>query len=416
MADEAIKDVPFEEMMDPGQQPPPPPPMDDKVSDQVRKARDVIPVDERGFRPETFGQWIDIAKDMCKATLMLPEHLHHNAPVMAGLLEIASRFRLSPYMLASQTYVQNERLCFQAQAFGAILYASGLLIGRLRFDFNGEGEDMTCTVSGRFRDDPDVIHTATTPTLKQLHPGHITKTKDGQRFTFVKGSPLWDRDAEQQLGYFGERRWIRRHAPDACMGMYTREELMDIDGYRVERDGAIPLSADRLGQLDTGEGWGDGTHVDVDLASIQPEPKPEPEPVKPPRSYVNPGRKGAAPPAKRPAKLTKPKLLSPKTRPVKPPKPPRAQPPTNAQVKAAAKRAEKPPAPRTAPIPKWVDYVTRTEEWIKGMGGEEAGTAEGRWEGEREERDKSQVPIGERSRLRALLDRKVTQLALKEPK
>jgi len=60
----------------------------------------------------------------CKAYLMLPSHLHNNPPVMAGLLEIAARFQLSAYMLASQTYVQNNRLCFQAQAFGGILYAS----------------------------------------------------------------------------------------------------------------------------------------------------------------------------------------------------------------------------------------------------------------------------------------------------
>lgn len=401
----------------PKEEPQPPPPMDgngkgkaETISDSVRKAREVIPVDERGFRPETFAQWIDIAKDMCKATLMLPPHLHHNAPVMAGLLEIASRFQLSPYLLASQSYVQNARLCFQAQAFGAILYASGLLIGRLRFEFHGEGEDMTCTVSGRFKDDPDVIHSATTPTLKQIHPGHTQK--DGK--TFVKGSPLFDRDPEQQLCYFAERRWIRRHAPDACMGMYTREEIADIDGYRVERAGGIPLSADRLGQLDTGEGWGDGAHVDMDLASIRPETQelpaeePEPPPSPPPRG----GRK---PPRQPPAKPVRKKIatIRVKTR----GKPPR--PPTRAQVQAIAKRAEKPPAPRDrvrTPSPKWFDYVTNTENWIKGMSDEQANTAEGRWEGERQDRDRIQVPIGERSRLRALLDRKLAQLAPKESK
>jgi hypothetical protein len=64
-------------------------------------------------------------------------------------------------------------------------------------------------------------------------------------------------------------------------------------------------------------------------------------------------------------------------------------------------------------MPRWLDYVTETEAWIKKLSADEAPQAEGRWEGERAERDKVQVPIGERSRLRALLDRKLAQLAPK---
>src|SRR5262249_38287799 len=110
------------------------------------------------------------------------------------------------------------------------------------------------------------------PPLKEIHPGHVQK--DGK--TYVKGSPLWDRDTEQQLCYFGERRWIRRFAPDACMGMYTREEIEELDEFRAERTGGIPLTVDRLGRLDTGEGWREGNHVDLDLATLRPE-QPEPE-------------------------------------------------------------------------------------------------------------------------------------------
>jgi len=155
---------------------------------------------------------------------------------------------------------------------------------------------MICTVSGVFKDDPQTICAATTPTLKQLHPGYSTKEKDGVKKTFVAGSPLWDKDPEQQLAYFGERRWIRRFAPDACMGMYTREEIDEIDEYRAARGESVPLDPDRLGQLATGEGWGEGEHLDTDLAAIAPEEpdwtdegfeqiKPEPkQPTKPPHA------------------------------------------------------------------------------------------------------------------------------------
>jgi hypothetical protein len=389
----------------------------DTISDRVQRAREIIPVGDRGPTPSTYAQWVDIAKDVCKAYLMLPKHLHDNPPVVAGLLEIAARFQLSPYMLASQTYIQNDRLCFQAQAFGALLYASKLLLGRLHFEFRGEGEDMTCTVSGRFKDDPDTICVATTPPLKLIHPGHVQK--DGK--TFVKGSPLWDKDAEQQEAYFGERRWIRRFAPDVCMGMYTKEEMAELDDYRADRAGAIPLTSDRLGQLETGEGWREGGHVHVDLAAIEaPEDGEWPAEVEPglaPRQEASkPARPGRRKPVQRPkttGRATKPSP-SQKARPGRPDRSGRhrSQPPTRAEVKAAVKRAEHPPRRVIAQPPRWLNYVARADAWIGSV--TDPDKAERQWDKERDERDDLQVPMGERSRLRAILDRKIAQLQPKK--
>ena len=79
-------------------------------------------------------------------------------------------------------------------------------------------------------------------------------------------------------------------------------------------------------------------------------------------------------------------------------------------VNRAVGRAEKPAKKATAPLPKWLDYVTSGETWIKAVSTlAEAELADGRWESERDHRDKVQVPMGERSRLRALLDRKLAQ-------
>lgn len=390
-----------------GQQP-------DTISERVQRAREIIPVGDRGLAPANYAQWIDIAKDVCRAYLMLPEHLHNNAPVMAGILEIAARFNLSAYMLASKTYVQNKRLCFEAQAFAAILYASKLLKGRLRFDFHGEGMDRTCTVSGIFKDDPDTILMATTPPLGEIHPGHVQK--DGK--TFVKGSPLWDKDVEQQISYYAERRWIRRFAPDVCMGMYAPDEIAEIDRYRADSQGAIPLEADRLGQLDTGEGWREGRHVERDLAAVaeaedwpieavtvEPEPEPEPERPRPARRKAMErrkpvGRPMAAPPSPPPRK--------PAAKTARPVGRRRAKPPPPAVIKRIARRAERPPQKVVTRGPRWLDYVQQAETWIHAASDPDA--AEKRWDDERDQRDDLQVPMGERSRLRAILDRRIAKL------
>lgn len=382
------------------------------ITERVRRARQVIPVGDRGVTPTDYAQWIDIAKDVCRAYLMLPKHLHDNPPVMAGLLEIAARFKLSAYMLASKTYVQNDRLCFESQAFGAILYASGLLRGRLRFEFHGEGEDTTCIVSGTFVDDPDTVCMATSPPLKLVHPGRTQK--EGR--TYVKGSPLWDKDPEQQLAYFAQRRWIRRYAPDCCAGMYTKEEMAELDDYRVATSGAIPLSSNRLGQVATEEGWREGRHhAELELAATAPEPvepePPEPSPVpmkrrpapKPPAKSLR--SKAAQKPAQAPK--TKGKPGRPPTR--KPHSGRLGRPPSRADIKAVVKRAESPPKRPTPRPPRWLDYVTRSEAWI-GAIVDAPDQAEQRWDREHTLRDQLQVPMGERSRLRAMLERKLTPL------
>jgi hypothetical protein len=311
-------------------------------------------------------------------------------------------------MLASQTYVQNDRLCFQAQAFGALLYASGLLRGRLHFEFRGEGEGMLCVVSGRFKEDSDTICIATTPPIKLVHPGHVQKESK----SYVKGSPLWDKDPEQQLAYFGERRWIRRFAPDVCMGMYTKEEMIELDEFRGERTGAIPLSPDRLGQLDTGEGWGEGEHVDMSLAAIAPEDgewpaEAEPE-VVPPQEAPKPARPGRRKPVQRPKATGRAKAPTPQKAPPAKPGRRRPQPPSRAEIKAAVRRAEQPPRRVVAQPPKWLDYVQRADAWIGAV--TDPDKAERQWDKERDERDDLQVPMGERSRLRAILDRKLVPL------
>lgn len=412
MSDEPL-DVPHDDIIEPTrvEKPPPQANGEETITDSVRKSREMIPVGDRGLAPTSFAQWIDVAKAMAKATSMLPAHLHNNPAVLAGIIEIASRFKLSAYMLANQTYMPpgGKQLAFQAQAFGAMLYASGLLLGRLHFEFSkGDNpDDMTCTVSGRFKDDPNTIHSATTPTLKQVRP---PRNADG----IVKGSPLYDKDPEQQLAYFGERRWIRRYAPDVCMGMYTPEEIVEIDDYRVGQHGAIPLSVDRLGQLDTGEGWGRGDHLDLDLAAIEPEPRPEPpaEPEPPKATGKAPGkaRKGAAVAGR--AK-TAPVVKARPAAAVAPRRRPLARPPTAMEVRRTADRA-KVARPAGASDVLWPGYVEKLEQWIGEVTAETAETALAVWEDGREARDKARVPIGERSRLRAMLERKVAALQPKD--
>src|SRR5262249_31601077 len=222
------------------------------------------------------------------------------------------------------------------------------------------------------------------------------------------------RDTEQQLCYFGERRWIRRFAPDACMGMYTREEIEELDEFRAERTGGIPLTVDRLGRLDTGEGWREGGHVDLDLATLTPE-QPEPEIIASPEPEPEP-KKAEKPPRaarRRPAQARK--AAARERRAPEPKKRPRGgRTPSRKEVVGVVSGAQTPPRRPQALPPKWLDYVQKADAWIAAAKDPEA--AEARWDKERDERDDLQVPMGERSRLRAILDRKIEAAKPKDEK
>lgn len=187
----------------------------------IERATDV-PVNATGTAPENLGQLIDYAQYMAKAQQAIPLHLRNNVGACMAVIEISQKGGLSPYMVANKTYIQNDRLCFESQLFHAFLMQSGQLHGRLRVRYTGEGDQRRCIVSGLLRGETEP-HELTSPTLKELHPGHTDK--NGKRY--VKGSPLWDKKPDVQLFYDTSRDWTRMYCPVAVLGIYTPEEMLE---------------------------------------------------------------------------------------------------------------------------------------------------------------------------------------------
>src|SRR5262249_42776931 len=121
----------------------------DETSDLVRQARELIPVSQAGVTPVNFAQQIDYAQAMAKARSAIPKHLQGNVGDCLAIIDIASRASMSPYMLAAHSYIQNNILCFDSQAYHALAQASGLLDGDLVADWKGDGDELVCVVSCR---------------------------------------------------------------------------------------------------------------------------------------------------------------------------------------------------------------------------------------------------------------------------
>ncbi|NKB78535.1 recombinase RecT [Ochrobactrum daejeonense] len=116
------------------------------------------------------------------------------------------------FAVASKSYSVNGTIAYEAQLIAAVVNTRSGIKGRLKYAYNGTGNDMTCTVSGVLDGE---TYEYTSPSI-----GSIT----------TKNSPLWKSDPQQQLGYFAARSWARRYVPEVLLGVYDREEAQEFQG------------------------------------------------------------------------------------------------------------------------------------------------------------------------------------------
>ena len=397
---------------------------DATITDDVRKGRESIAVlPGQGLSPDQMAKLADVALTMAKGRYSIPEFLKGNPGDCFAILNMAVRTNLDPYMISQFTYIQNGRLCLMSVMYHSLAIVSGYLLAPLRDTYEGEGDSLTCTVTGRVRGEP-LPYVMQSQPVKALHPGH--SAKDGKQF--VKGSPLWDKDPKQQLFYHTSRNFVRKYTPLAILGGMVAED--EIDEY-IDHEPS-PGLVERLSDPErpqTGEGFRDGKHLDQELARIaanEPDEPDEPdEEAPPPEKPTSRARKaitramkgrkgiGKAPPKKTHQRAPEPVAKAPKdarrekVAPVGRGQRPKPM-PTPKEVKAAADRAEEAPKPKLAKRLPWFDYVELTEQWIAAATDEKK--AEERWDMEFDMRDELVVPIKERTRLRAKLDEKIATL------
>jgi hypothetical protein len=173
----------------------------------------------------TFVQYreaVEFAKIMCQSRHSIPAYLQQNVGDCLALITQSLRWSLEPFWLAQHSYVTNpdakgSLIAYDAAVHAAIVLSKGSIKGRPRYRFAGEGDQRTCTISATFIGEVEP-HEYTTPPLIQCRPPM------NDRGT-VRGSPLWVKDPDQQLGYYAIRNWGRRYCPEVLGGVYDRDEF-----------------------------------------------------------------------------------------------------------------------------------------------------------------------------------------------
>lgn len=188
---------------------------------QIATQQQRVPMDSVGvtssltgskIAPQNLGEVVKFAEVMARADIALPKHLRGNAGACMAVALQAMEWNLSPFAVASKSYAVNGAIAYEAQLIAAVVNTRSGIKGRLRYQFDGEGPSLTCTVTGVL-DGEECTYTS--PPM-----GSIT----------TKNSPLWKSDPQQQLGYFAARSWARRHCPEVILGVYDRDEAEEFRG------------------------------------------------------------------------------------------------------------------------------------------------------------------------------------------
>ncbi|MCB5205047.1 recombinase RecT [Neorhizobium sp. T786] len=175
---------------------------------------------DNGFAvtPQTLSDIVEFAKFMCQSNAGIPQYLRGNAPDCAAITMQALKWNFDPFSVAQKSYKVKDVLAYEAQLIAAVVNTRSGIKGRLKYTYDGEGNTLTCTVTGILEGEE---YAYTSPSV-----GSIT----------TKNSPLWKTDPQQQLGYYSARSWARRYTPEVLLGVYDRDEAEDFRGPDKAKD------------------------------------------------------------------------------------------------------------------------------------------------------------------------------------
>jgi hypothetical protein len=196
---------------------------------QPRPSREVRVVEDNSalqnlFDTARFEHMHRIATAMAGASL-IPDHLMMKDKQLLSKEQIvgncflvvnqAVRWQMDPFSVAPETYAVGGKLAFQGKLVAAVINARAGLRERLRYTFEGAGDNRKVTVHGTFRD--EVEERTVDLTVKEA------KTTN----------QMWTKDPDQKLIYSASVKWARRHCPEIILGVLTEDDLERMASERM---------------------------------------------------------------------------------------------------------------------------------------------------------------------------------------
>ncbi|GAA0907507.1 hypothetical protein GCM10009552_15530 [Rothia nasimurium] len=172
--------------------------------------------------PTSMGEAMHLAEIMSQANL-LPDHLRGKPGDCLLVVMQAQRWGMDPVSVAQCTSVVRGKLCYEGKLVAAALYATGSVEGRIKYAYSGTGRARKVVVSAVPRGEDDAV------------------SVEGTVEQWATDNKNWTANPDDMLAYRGARQWARRHAPEALLGVYTPDELDEIEPTRATVVSVTPV-------------------------------------------------------------------------------------------------------------------------------------------------------------------------------
>lgn len=174
------------------------------------------------FDDRVFNKVTRMGELMASAKSTVPKHLQGNAGDCTAIIMQAMRWGLDPYAVAQKTHIVNGALGYEAQLVNAVLLKNAPISGRFSYEWTGPWDDEKAPEDKK----------KVTITFVESGSGEVKSHTIALSTAAVRNSPLWKADPKQQLAYLCMKRLARLYFPDVIAGVYTPDELEEIEPHR----------------------------------------------------------------------------------------------------------------------------------------------------------------------------------------
>ncbi|MFD2921984.1 recombinase RecT [Terrimonas rubra] len=180
----------------------------------------VLQKEEQFGSPATFEHAQRVAK-MLSSSSLIPKEYQGNIQNTMIAIEMANRIGANPLMVMQNLYIVHGRPSWSSSFIIAALNACKRF-SPLRFVMSGEGEDYGCTAWAYDVDTKDKLE----------GPKVTLKMANAEGWVSKSGSK-WKTMPELMFRYRAAAFFGRLYAPDILMGIYTADEMEDIQPVTI---------------------------------------------------------------------------------------------------------------------------------------------------------------------------------------
>lgn len=192
------------------------------------------------FNDQRWTQMMRVAEVMASGKTTVPAHLRGSVGDCMAIVMQAARWNMDPFAVAQKTHLVNGTLGYEAQLINAVVITQAPITERPRYEWFGDWSkvlgkfvekqgrnDSTYKAPGWKTEDEAGLGVRVYVTLigeEEPRPLDLLLSQ-----AQVRNSTLWSGDPRQQLAYLVIKRWARLYCPDVLLGVYSADELGEVD-------------------------------------------------------------------------------------------------------------------------------------------------------------------------------------------